>query len=199
MATGSDVVSAMALSASVLAVSADNLKAVNFGLGKSWPNWRMTERASGGTLASTTYEYSLSALTTIDRDAGIAKVQVVPTNSQPVDVSHRCSQYYDHSASAWTLQIDAAVTGKYTGYPFYVFYQYPHPRLAALTETVYAPVDTVAQVALLWMTMYGATSQNVGNEFWKAFGAEYLGPGPEQIWKRNRSEWLPHIVRKGGL
>ena len=195
MTTGNDVITAMALSASAKADATANLAAVNYALATAWPFWRISEYASGGTLASATYSYSLSTLTTIDRDAGVARVEVIPTNCPAVDISHRCRQYYDHSASAWTLQIASSVTGKYSGYPFYVGYQYRHPALAALTETVYAPIGAVARVALEWMAMYGATAQNTGNEFWKAFGAEYLRP--ESVWETNKSDHLEHRVRRG--
>jgi len=193
--TGTDVVNSMALDASVLADDVANLKAVNYGVATSWPFWRMTEQAAGGTLASTTYTYSLAALTTIDRATGVANVHVIPTSYPPVNISYRCRQYYDQSAAAWTLQIDKDITGEYNTYPFYVEYQYPHPTLTAIGQTVYAPISAVARVALEWMAMYGATSQNSANDFWKAFGAEYLRP--ESVWMRNESQHLVVTVPIG--
>lgn len=196
MATGSDVLTAMALSDTNKTQAAPNLAAVNFGIYCSWPMWRMTEFAAGGTLTDGTYVYSLSALTTIEQDAGIASVTVTPTNSYPRDVSHRCRQYYDFSASAWSLEISPDVVSKYATYPFSVHYQYRHPRLTVITGTVYAPVDALAQSALLWMAMYGATEQNLDNAFWKAFAPEYLRAATP-IWERVRNQHLSHRVTLG--
>lgn len=194
MATGQEILDAIALADSNKTVAATNLKMVNFAIDSSWPWYRLNEQAQGGTFAASTYTYSLSALTLIDRDLGIASLTVVPTNGAPIDISHRTRQYYDNSSAAWTLVVSPDIINKYANYPFYVEYQYRQPRITALSETVNLPIDVAADAAMLWTTMYGATQQNVDSAFWKAFAAEKLRV--QALWQ-SRCQWLPMKVTRG--
>lgn len=197
MADGNDVITAIPISESVLSLStADNLSAVNHAIGKLWKLWRMTEKKEGGTLASSTFEYSLSALSNIHADTGIANVTITPTGDYTRDISHHFQQYYDHSSTSWTLIASSAIASKYSGYAFDVHYQYPHPQLTSLDDTVYAPIHALAANALLWFAMAGATEQNVDNAFWKAFAPEYF-TGGVPIYEPIKNHHLPIRVKIG--
>jgi len=196
MATGTEVINDMPMDSAFKSNSTTNLAAVNAAIRSSWPMWRMTEYAQGGTLAASTYEYSLSALTTIDPATGVAAVFVIPANSYQRDISHRCRQYYSHTDSAWTLVVAPEVITRYATSPFYVEYQYPHPVITALTDTVYAPVRALAVSALLWLSMEGASELNLDNSFLRAFAPEYLR-SPSAVWGAYKSQHIQHRVPLG--
>lgn len=197
MATGQTIVDAIAASDAVLADDTINLAAINYCLGTLWPQWRLTERKDGGTFASGDFDYDLSALTNIDQDVGIANVFVTPnSSSEPLEIGHRCKQYYDLDIPGWTLQVRPSIVSTFVGKTFEVTYQYPHPMLTALTDTVYAPVQTIVAMAtnaLLFYAMRGATVQNIDNTFWRAFAPEYFTSG-EPIYQRISSRHLPMKV-----
>jgi hypothetical protein len=195
MATAQNILDDIALTDSAKDDVAANIKAVNFAIDSSWPSFRITEYAAAGTFDASTFTYSLALLTTIDVQAGVSRVSVIPTNANSVDVSHRCRQYYDHSATAWTLDVAPAIAQKYHGYPFYVDYQYRHPRITTLADTVYLPIDVAADAALLWFSMFGGTEENVDNAFWKAFAPEKLRA--RVLWKAVRSPVLPRQLTSG--
>lgn len=139
----------------------DMLKAVKAAVSQSWPNIRVNEYASAGTLAASTYEYSLSALTTLDPLFGVGEVLIDESTSGAPVRRHGVKQYYDHSATAWTLVFDASLVSTYLGKTFYVRYQYPHALPSALTDTLYLPTSYLIPACTHWLAMYYASQENV--------------------------------------
>jgi len=193
MSDGQDVLDLVPVSDSVKADDTVNLNAINHAIATLWPLWRLTERKDGGTFASGTYEYSLSTLTNIDPDFGISSVLCTPTSGEPIEIGHRCLQRYDHDATAWTLQVRPDIVAVFDTKTFEVIYQYPHPLLTALSDTVYAPIAALAANAVFYYAMQGATLQNVDNAFWRAFAPDYFTSG-EPLYQRIRNAHLKRMV-----
>lgn len=173
MATGNDVINYMPLSSSAR-TAADDLRAVNFALTASWPAFKLEEYSSAATLALGTYEYALSALDpqpSVELGVAIAEVSVSDTEP-PIVVSH-VKQRYSVSDGYWTLLVPSEMARSWAGKSVYVRYQYPHPTLTSLGETVYVPLHVCSQLAMLWYAHYLATGSNYDSAFNRAIAPEF--------------------------
>lgn len=113
------------------------LRAINFAIGAAWPHIKINQYAvSAGTFASQTYEYSLSALTDLPEQYGIAQVFIHPNVStdSPKFPTRAWSQRRDDST--WTLKFRASVVETFAGRDFDVAYQAKPSELAALGDTL---------------------------------------------------------------
>jgi hypothetical protein len=192
MATGTDVVNAIPLPASDKTDATLNLAAVNYAIQTSWPLWRMTKIDTAGTIDSLVYEYSLVALTDVYIGNGVAQVSVDPDDNGRRDISNHFTQYYDQTTGSWILVADDTAL-KYDGEDIEVHYQYPHPALSAIGDTVYAPIDAMAAAAFMWLSMRIATERNVDNDFLRIFATEFM-TAATPIWRRVKNLHLQHRV-----
>jgi hypothetical protein len=173
--------------------AADDLRAVNFALAKSWPFLKLEAYASAGTIASGTLAYDLGSLTPLpSRELGVAIAYIDINDSEsPVMVKH-VRQYYDVSSDAWTLEMNAALANAYSGRTMYVRYQYPHPKITALTDHVYAKVDVAGELAALFYHHLKGTSSTYDSAFNRAVAPEIFRS--DEIAKRDWTDQLPVMV-----
>jgi hypothetical protein len=131
--------------------NADTLLALKAAISASWPQIRMNEYAATiATLATETYTYSLSALTLLDSELGISRLYIKREDDEPEVLTRGWRQYFDQSAGAWTLVIEPSLVEAYVGKVVNGQYQYRHPTISALTDTVYLPADYLAAYCEFW-------------------------------------------------
>ena len=172
MATGTTVANLIPVDPSAK-TDANSLNAINFAIAASWPNFKMATRTSGGTLASGTFEYSLATLTLLSRELGVAHVDIAEDTTSPKTRHRQYYQFFDSTTGAWTLVVSKAIASDYSTKTFYCTYQYAHPQLTALTETVYLPLGYAIQAASLYYEHLIASAQLSDSTFHRALAPEF--------------------------
>jgi hypothetical protein len=131
--------------------TADTLKALRAAIGESWPTYKLEETATMATaFSSTVFEYSLSTVTLLHRDQGPGEIYVSYSTSEPLIRVRPWWAWYDQSSAAWTVRFPSDVVSTYDGKTWYVHYQYKHPDITALSDTVYLPEDYALYFCQHW-------------------------------------------------
>lgn len=176
--TGTVVKNAVSIifpSAGVPAADASWVILLNLAIRSAWPVLRITERSTTAfTIASGTFDYSMGSLSPVpDRQLGIAKVFIQDAGATTApDELHKVEQYFDGSADAWYVRLQAWQASQYNGKVANVIYQYQHPDITAIGETIYMPEDYLVHkcVAFLAQQLYlspASTSTNRYGDVWQ--------------------------------
>lgn len=197
MATGNTVKDGLPFDTSVI-TDGQIVNALNLAIAHAWPQFRLTEYEAGVvTLAAGDYDYSLAALTNLHRDLGVGVVYLVKDSDEPHVVRSDIRQIYDHSAGAWVLEVGSSLADTYSGKTLDVQYQYPHPTISAITDTIYLPLDYATYFVASWYAQRAMTKQYTERFMWRD-----LWEGWQAIWDRalarNRTPALPQSIRIGG-
>lgn len=192
MTTGTDVLNCMPFTTSAR-TAADDVKAVNFAIYKSWPYLKLEAYASVGLIVAGQTEYDLSALTPApSREVGVAIAMIkIETDESPVVIKN-VKQYYDNTLGYWTLVLGSDLVDGYADKTLYVRYQYPHPKIAAVGETVYVKPDIAGELAALFYHHLKGTSSTYDSAFNRAVAPELFRS--DEIAKRDYTAQLPVLV-----
>lgn len=194
MADGNDVLNYMPIDASPRDATTD-LKAVNFALVSSWPHFKMEEFAEVGTLSSNTYEYAMGTGILDPQpslELGVAMAYIAETTLEPKVIHRGVQQRYSTSDGYWTLIVSDRLASKHSGRSLYVRYQYAHPVLTSLDDTVYMPLAIAGQIAALFYQHMLATRSTYDSAFNRAIAPEFYRV--DTLAQRARTPQLPVLV-----
>jgi len=155
--------------------TASSLAAINDAIATSWPAFKLEETASAGIFVTLTYEYSLTAVApAIPPDLGPAEVLIDEATGLAKTIHHDYTQWYDRSGGCWYLRFSPFLVEGYVGKTFYVHYQYPHPQITGLGETVYLPIGYAVRAASLWYDFQQAAENLADSALTRALAPEFL-------------------------
>lgn len=189
MTTGLQLHNRLPISSSV-ATQADTVTALNYAIDQSWPSFKLAEKATtAATLVSTTFAYTLA--TTIPYLLGGVRVWVNYSTTNPPRPLRDLRFSYDQSAGAWTITFSPAITSAYVGKTIDVEYQYPHPQISTISDTVYLPPSYAISAVTVWYAMRKLSEEHTDQRsFWErllalhepkaadALAANFIPPWP---------------------
>lgn len=177
--------------------TAELLNAINWAIAHAWPQIKLTTRAENvGTLSASTFVYTLSALDPAPHpDTGVAAVYVQRGNGEPPVLERRVRQRYDQSVDAWTLIFSPDAVSEFDTKAFDVEYQYPHPPIDAIGDTIYMSDAYLVPAVMYWVAQRRLTDQPHDARYWR----DIMLLNEEQMrtaLKRQRTPWLPMLMKR---
>jgi hypothetical protein len=148
MATTQDIIDQLGLGVTIS--SSDALEAMRAAVNAAWPHWRYREyKASAGTFANSTFEYSLSAYTDIEPE-GIVEVWVHPEDvtTEPKMITRGYIQ--QQRSGTWYLIFDADTVRRHQGNAFDIVYERRAAAPAAVDDTVELDETLAREYMMYW-------------------------------------------------
>lgn len=143
------------------------LSALKQAIAASWPMIKLRQyEAEAVTLAANTFTYALSGLSQTPSDNGIARVYLHHAANEPPRRLRGCRQYYDQDDGTWTLVVPPDIVAAYAGKALDIEYQYPHPTITNLDETITLPYDYLVDACRYWYAQIRLTDQPHDARYW---------------------------------
>lgn len=186
------------LPASLLTDTSKTVRGLNAAIAGAWPQIRLDEYApSVATLADGTFTYSMAAVTGLDDERSIIGRVYIAEDSNQTEVGHReVRQYFDHGARAWYLDFAPSLVATWQGKAVNIRYQRPHPRITAISDTIYLPHNYLVARTAVWYADMGLTEQTIDPGRWQALRREWMIEA-EQSLRANQSAALTPLMLTG--
>lgn len=165
--TGTDVWAGLQLDEALKPETTTQLTVINAAIRASHRWIKVRQYASGGTLTTGTFDYSMSSLSPAPyREIGINRVfiQAADTTSAPPEV-HDVMQFFDASDDAWKLRFGPSQIGAYATKTFEVEYYSPHADVAALSTSIFLPHEFLEAYCRKWV-LGTVSSEQIGDAAW---------------------------------